>query len=85
MAYFELLRLILGLLPLIIDTIKAVEAAIPESGKGSEKLQLIRAVLENAWATANNVTATFEAIWPMLNGTITAIVTTFNKTGIFKK
>lgn len=72
------LLLIAQLLPILIQTIKAVEAAIPESGQGQTKLQMVRDILEL-------VDDTIPAIWPMLEKVIGVIVASFNAAGLFKK
>jgi len=72
------LLLITQLLPLVIQVIKAVEAAIPDTGKGAEKLKMVREILEQA---DDSITA----IWPMLEKVIGILVAGFNATGIFAK
>ena len=85
MAFFEILRLVISLVPLLIQAIKAVEAAIPDSGKGGEKLELIRGMVESSYESSNKLVGSFEALWPAVSGTIKAIVSAFNNTGTFKK
>lgn len=85
MQFIQILKLVISLFPLIIDAIKAVEAAIPDSGKGAEKLELIRNVVQTSYDTSNKLVAPFEQLWPAFEGTIRAIVNAFNKTGIFTK
>ena len=85
MNFISILKLIITLLPSIIDAVKAIEAAIPDSGKGNEKLKLIENVLSTTYDQSNKAFGTFEQVWPALQGTVKAIVDTFNSTGIFKK
>lgn len=70
--------LIAQLIPAIIEMIKAVEQAIPDKGKGQEKLQAIRNILE---VTVDG----FAALWPSLEKVIATLVTLFNAVGMFKK
>lgn len=77
MKWLEIVKIVLQLLPAIITAIKAVEEVLPESGKGAEKLMLIRGIIES-------VSAESKAIWPCLESTISTIVDWFNKVGIFK-
>jgi hypothetical protein len=72
------LLLIAQLLPILIQTIKAVEAAIPESGQGQTKLQMVRDILEL-------VDESIPALWPILEKIIGVIVAGFNAAGLFKK
>ena len=69
---------ILQLIPALIVAIKAIEAAIPGSGKGAEKLEAIRQTLE----IADSATAT---LWPKLQGVIGVLVSLFNKTKAFEQ
>lgn len=79
------IRLILSLLPLILDTVKAIEAALPDGGQGKAKLALIRETLASAFDVADDVTTSFEKIWPALERTVGAVVGLFNTVGAFKK
>lgn len=74
----EVLKLVINLLPLLIQLIRAVESAIPEAGKGGEKLALVRSILET-------VDTNIPPIWPAIEKVIGAIVGAFNKTGVFAK
>lgn len=81
----QVLRLVILLLPLLIDTIKAVEAAIPEPGKGAAKLALVRGVIEAGYTASMSAMASFEEVWPALEKAIASIVATFNAIGQFRK
>ncbi len=85
MGFIEMLKLIIGLFPMLIQAIKAVEAAIPEAGKGSEKLELIKNAVQAAYEASTSVASNFEVLWPALSKTINSIVNAFNKTGVFTK
>lgn len=65
---------IFKLLPAIIQAVKALEDALPESGKGQEKLQAVREMLEQ-------IDGGVAAIWPQVSGVITVLVKLFNKNG----
>lgn len=67
----EKILLIAKLIPVLIEIIKAVEAAIPGEGKGEAKLTMVRQILE---VTDSTITS----IWPSLEKVIAVIVTTFN-------
>jgi len=85
MRFLQIARLIIALLPVLIEAIKAAEEAIPGEGKGEAKLAMIRGILEAAYSVATDATDRFENVWPALQSTITNIVQAFNKAGIFKK
>lgn len=85
MQLINILRLIVTILPLLIDTIKIVEEAIPGSGKGEAKLTAVRGVVESAYKASTDAVPAFESVWPVLQKSIGAIVDGFNSAGNFKK
>lgn len=85
MQFIQIARAVLALLPLILEAVKVIEAALPESGRGAEKLALIRAALESAFASASDTAGSFDQIWPALQSTVSAVVGLFNSVGLFRK
>lgn len=85
MQYLMYIRIVLGLLPILIDAIKAIEAAFPASGQGTVKLELLRGIVEKAYNAGTGALAKFEDIWPVMEETIALLVKFMNSTGIFKK
>jgi hypothetical protein len=85
MKFLEIARLILSLLPVLIQAIRAAEEAIPGEGKGEAKLAMIRGILEAAYSTATDALGTFDQLWPALQSTISAVVQAFNKAKVFPK
>ena len=80
-----IIKLVLSLLPTLIEAVKAVEAALPQSGQGAQKLALIRQTLESAFGVAGDAVATFDSVWPALEKVVGAVVGLFNRTGEFNK
>lgn len=78
MNALTILKTVLSLIPAIIDAIKAVEDAIPGSGKGEQKLAAIRAIVEQVYDKASD-------LWPSIEKTISVLVGLFNAVGAFKK
>lgn len=78
MKFIEAAKLILSLLPVLIQAIKAAEEAIPGQGKGEAKLAMIRGILEVAYASAGDMTAKFDTIWPTIKAAIDTVVKTLN-------
>jgi hypothetical protein len=72
------LMMIVKLIPLLIQIIKAVENAIPGQGKGEAKLAMVRQLLEVADSSLNS-------IWPMVERVVGILVATFNKTNAWPK
>lgn len=83
MNFIEVLSIITKLLPVLIEVIKAVEAAIPGQGEGEKKLAAVRAILETVSDFVGG--DTLNQIWPALEKVIAALVALFNKTGQFEK
>jgi hypothetical protein len=74
----ETLKLIIQLIPLLLELIKVIEAEVPENGKGSAKLEFIKEVLTNSYPKILE-------IWGLVEKLISASVTLFNTTNVFKK
>jgi sulfur transfer complex TusBCD TusB component (DsrH family) len=83
MSYIAILKLIVQLLPLIIDTVKAIEAAIPAAGKGSAKLEAVKGIVMEVAAIAGDVDS--KNLSAALDKAISLVVTLLNKTGVFSK
>ncbi len=78
---------ILKLLPVIISSVQAVEAAIPLPSTGKAKLDLVLGTVSDVYTTTQQVTP--EVPVGLLLATVTQvvgrIVGTFNALGIFRK
>lgn len=72
------IKLILQLIPIILELVKAVEQNIPEDGKGKEKLEFLKDVLTSIYPQLID-------LWDIVNKIINAAVTLYNATGEFKK
>lgn len=69
--------IILQLIPALIAAMRAIEEAIPGTGKGEEKLAAIRGILEAVDSGASKY-------WPQIQSVIGVLVGLFNRTGAFK-
>lgn len=67
------LVMVLKLLPLIIEALKALEAAVPLPGKGAEKLAALKEILVKTDSTVNT-------LWPTIEQVVGVLVGLFNKT-----
>ena len=81
----EVVKAVVSLLPLIINAVKSIEEALPQEGVGAQKLTVIKAMLENAFKVVQNVSVTFDQVWPVVQNVITTVVGIFNSIGVFKK
>lgn len=81
LAFIERARLVLGLLPVIIDAIKSLEDAIPGEGRGEQKLAALRAVLEAVAESLGDAVETLDDIWPTIQSVVGRLVSLFNAIG----
>lgn len=82
MNFIEIFKIIVSLVPLLIQAIKAVEEAIPGQGAGEMKLAAVREMLEAASTFAGD---TLDDIWPAIEKVIGSLVNLFNGTKVFSK
>lgn len=83
MNFFTILKLIISLLPQIIEIVKALETAIPAGGKGQDKLNALQEVLQTIYANSDvgdlkNIS--FDKLWSIVNGVTCTVVKLFNTT-----
>jgi hypothetical protein len=78
MSIWETIKIILSILPAIIQVVKQLEGLFPESGQGQMKLQLVIKSLEQ-------VTGFSTELAPIVEKIISAVVAVFNSFGVFKK
>lgn len=80
-----IIKTVAELIPAIISIIKALEDAMPESGKGKEKLDVLKSTLESAYAAEQRAEVSFDAVWPTVQAIVTKLVAVYNAIGTFKK
>ena len=84
MQYLTLIKTLISLLPLLVQAITAIEAAFPQSGQGSVKLELVKQTLLGAAEVSEDMDAgKFDALWPALKKTVGALVALANSSGVF--
>ena len=83
-AFLNILRIIVSLLPAIIQLIRTIEEAIPLNGIGADKLVVVKGIVEDAYGVLDaeqqktlNLPALISAVVSIAN----RIVGLFNKTG----
>ncbi len=82
--FVSVLKAIIAILPLVVEAIKAIEAALPIGVQGESKLGVIRAMIEASYAAATDSEVGFDRLWPALERVIGALVGLFNKAGAFR-
>lgn len=83
MQFLQILKLVLQLLPLILEGVKAVEAATNASGNGSAKLELVKGLLTSTVDVGEDVDKKQYA--SAVEKAINLAVTFYNTIGTFKK
>ena len=78
---------ILQLLPAIIGAVQSVEAAVPISGAGKAKLDLVLGTVTDAYNAEQSIQKQLplDKITPVITSVIARVVAMFNALGIFKK
>lgn len=74
MNFIETVKLVVTMLPTIVDAISTVEKLFPEGGKGQAKLEMVKGMLTAANEQAESKIADFEKIWPLFSKIIAGIV-----------
>jgi hypothetical protein len=69
--HMDKLITVLRLLPAIVAAIKALEEALPVSGKGKDKLAALRTIMVN-------IDSGVTAIWPLVESVVATVVGLMN-------
>jgi hypothetical protein len=83
MGFLELISLVVKILPALIQAVKAVEDALPDTGAGEHKLQAVKGILQAVAESAGTASSVFSTVWPALEKVIGVVVGMFNNTGTF--
>lgn len=79
MNFLTILKLVLQLLPLIIQAVNTIEQQTNKSGLGADKLELVKGILTDTVTITEDVNKADYA--NAIEKTITLVVKFFNKTG----
>ena len=85
LEFLNIVKLISALYPILMQTIKSLEEAMPDPGMGSQKLALLKTTLQSAYTKMDDVQVQFEDAWPSIQVVVSSFVAIFNAAGIFKK
>ena len=83
--FIQIMKLVVMLLPMIVEIVRAVETAMPEKGQGAAKLEAVRVMVESVYKVASDSMPAFEQVWAAAQGIVAATVSLYNATGVFKK
>jgi hypothetical protein len=81
------LLLVIKLLPLLLDAVRAVEAAIPLPGQGRKKLDLILDIIKSVYDASSDLAkdVSFEKLVAVVVPMVAKIVDLHNALGLFQK
>ena len=81
------LLLVIKLLPLLLDAVRAVESAIPLPGQGKKKLDFVLDILKGAYDGSMELRGqfTWEGLVAIVLPMISRIVNFHNELGLFQK
>jgi hypothetical protein len=82
--FLNLLSFINQLFPIVLETVKTVEAAFPQSGQGSTKLAMVTNLVEQAAGLAGQSQDVIKQVTPLIEPLINSSVALYNATGVFK-
>lgn len=81
--FLEIIKTVVMILPSLVSLIEIIEGLFPESGKGAEKLSLLKNIIQIIYEATKAIEVPFNELWTVLQRVVDAIVAVFNKTGKF--
>ena len=85
MNIFTYLSWVKKLWTMVVDIVKLIEETIPDDGAGKEKLAAFDIMLKAAIEKAYEIDESFDKLQPVAHDIVSAVVTLFNATGLFKR
>jgi len=70
---------------MVVDIVKLLEETIPDDGAGKEKLAAFDVMLKAAIEKADDIDESFDKLQPVAHDIVSAVVTLFNATGLFRR
>lgn len=85
MGFLDYLRWVKKLWTMVVDIVKLIEETIPDDGAGKEKLAAFDIMLKAAIEKADDIDESFDKLQPVAHDIVSAVVTLFNATGLFRR
>tara|TARA_R110002050_G_scaffold28280_4_gene72926 strand:- start:240 stop:503 length:264 start_codon:yes stop_codon:yes gene_type:complete len=85
MNIFTYLSWVKKLWSTVVEIVKLIEETIPDDGAGKEKLAAFDLMLKAALEKADDIDESFDRLQPVAHDIVSAVVTLFNATGLFKR
>lgn len=74
MKWYEVMKEVMKLMPLVIQLVDMVEHLFPVGSKGAIKLEMVKGMLTTAATTSGVAVSTVDAVWPVVSALISGIV-----------
>lgn len=79
MSVFTVLKTLASLMPTLLQIISLLDDVKPESGKGSDKLEALKTIVQSAYTVSTDTSVAFEKIWPAIESVVGGLVALFKK------
>lgn len=77
--FFTIMKIILGMLPMLRELVIILEALLPATGSGAQRLALLKAIIEKAIDVSDDVTTPFARLWPLVEKVVSVLVPMLTK------
>ena len=85
MNLFSYLKWVKRLWKMVSEIVRLIEDTSPDEGAGSAKLAAFDIMLKAAIEKADDIDESFDKLQPVSHDIVSAIVSLYNATGIFRK
>jgi len=82
--FLQLIEMAVKLLPLVVAAVKAIEEAAPVSGQGPLKAELLKSMVDAAYATGDDDLPPLSSVIALVNRLTAGVVALCKQAGIFK-
>jgi hypothetical protein len=73
-SFLAVLQVIGTLFPIVVKLVETIQHALPDSGQGAIKLEMLKGLLEKAYAQEQTMAVSFEHVWPYLEPVVAGVV-----------
>lgn len=74
MNFIAIIKLLVQLLPIIRAAVDQIDDLFPQGGYGSQKLAMVKTIVEQAISVSDLGAGAFGTLWPIIEGTIANVV-----------
>ena len=81
MQFLIILKTVISILPSLIAVIATLESAVPQGGKGQQKLEALKGIMQSIHNMSDDASVPFEKLWGAL-APITGILVQLQKLAV---